>query len=224
MARYSRARHAARTTGRSDSADADSSSSPEDITALSTVNYRDADHDSGEVPLVQIDNFFVPGRDDKGASQPITLHVPPFFARCLDVMIHSKRFPYANREDLLRHAGLRHLRWLSGIRTTVAPQMIPELDAILEVHRDAEFRMRMEKAFRDLDRLVEIYVRSNEQGEAVRIINLIMTRMHKVESSARHREFIANCLRRYSQVMAGVPGWEEGLDEMMGRTGVEAQA
>lgn len=228
MARYSRHRHNAPSArgynsghdpGPPSSTDPDAP--PDDLQEIaSNVRFRDADPDLNERPLADLDNFFIPGRDEKGASQTITIHVPPYLARCVDVMVHSKRFPYVNREDLFRHATVRHLRWLSGIRATIQPQMIPELEAIIEVQRDAEFRMRMEKAFKELDRLVEIYIRSNEQGEAVRLINVIMTRMHKVESSARHREFIASCLRRYSQVMAGVPGWEEGLEEMVG-TGTE---
>jgi hypothetical protein len=175
------------------------------------VPFRDANREIGEIPLADIDNFHIPGRDEKGASQPIAFHVPPILARCIDIMVHSKRFPYVNREDFCRHAVVRHLGWLNGIRTTIQPTMMPQLEIVLEVLRDAEFRLRMEKAFKELDRLVEVYMRRGEQVEAVRVISLIVTRMREVESSANQREFIASALRKYEAVMAGERNWNEGF-------------
>lgn len=179
-----------------------------DLTSV-TVQYRDGNRETGEIPLDDLDNFNVPGRDDKGASIAITFHVPPIMARAIDVMVHSKRFPYVNREDFMRHAGLRHLRWLNGIRVTVSPTLMPQLEVVMEAIRDAEFRLAMERAFKDLDRLVEMYMRQGERSEAVRLISLIMANMQDVEQSAGQREFVKGCLRRYSRVMAGVEGWEE---------------
>jgi len=175
------------------------------------VPFRDANKEIGETPLADLDNFHIPGRDDKGASQAIAFHVPPILARCIDIMVHSKRFPYVNREDFCRHAAVRHLGWLNEIRTTVQPSMMPQLEVVLEVLRDAEFRLRMERAFKELDRLVEVYMRRGEQAEAVRVISLIVTRMREVESSANQREFIASALRKYEAVMAGEGNWNEGF-------------
>jgi hypothetical protein len=182
--------------------------------ASSRVDYRDADPALDETPLADLDNFFIPGRDEKGASQAITFHVPPYLARLVNIMVHSKRFPYVGGEDLVRHAVVRHLRWLCGIRETIKPQMVPMLEVILEANRDAEFRIKAEKAFKLIDAKVEYYMRNGEVAEAVRLVGFIMQRVNEVEGSARQREFMKTALMKYAPVMAGVKGWEEAFKEL----------
>jgi hypothetical protein len=197
--------------------DTDSSTTPSQSDlqdASSRVDYRDADAELNETPLADLDNFFIPGRDEKGASQAITFHVPPYLARLINIMVHSKRFPYVGGEDLVRHAIVRHLRWLCGIRETIKPQMVPMLEVILEANRDAEFRIKAEKAFKQIDAKVEYYMRNNEVAEAVRLVGFIMSRVNEVEGSARQREFMRTALMKYSPVMAGVKGWEEAFKEL----------
>jgi len=177
-----------------------------------SVDFKDADMEAGEVPLNELDNFFVPGRDEKGASQAITIHVPPYLARCLNVLVHSKRFPYVSLEELVRHAAVRHAFWLNAIRVTIQPQMMPMLDMVLEANKDAEFRIKAESAMRLIDGKIDYYMRANEVGEAVKLIGFIMHRVREVEGSAKQREFMRLCMMKYAPVMAGVKGWEEAFE------------
>ena len=116
-----------------------------------SVPFIDAKPGSTELPLDELDNFIVPGRDEHGAHQTVTFNAPPLLVHQIDVIVRSQLFPYINREAFIRHAAVRHMRWLQNIRPESLTQHIaPAIEAILERCFQSQMRKKVQAAFEAL--------------------------------------------------------------------------
>ena len=147
------------------------------------VPFEDAFPDSDEIPLAKLDEFIVPGSDDKGRKVTVSLNIHPMLDRQIDVILNSRRFPYANRRDLFRHGAARHVAWLLNIRQTVPRHHMSMFDASIEVVRDDEAAMKMEQVFLILHDRVNDHVAKGEDGEARRLISQIDQKLRQLQVS-----------------------------------------
>jgi len=159
------------------------------------------DAGDGEISLSQLDEFIVPGRDDKGGQATITVNVPPAVDRQLDVILGCHRFPYANKRDIVRHALIRHFAWLHGIRESIPRHILSALEASLEVCRDDEVTMKMEQVFLTLQGRVADHESRGDNLEAVRLISIINQKAKQIQPSAWMRRFMERFLGRYGSYL-----------------------
>lgn len=59
--------------------------------------------------------FIVPANDTKGHSVPIHFRAASSVDRAIKQVVASRRFPYITPSDLMRHAIVRHLEWLTEV-------------------------------------------------------------------------------------------------------------
>lgn len=141
------------------------------------IPFRDADPDSGETPVAELDSFVTPTRDDKGVGEPVHLSLPPIVVRHVDVLVKSNRFPYLRSADLIRHAIIRHIRWLTSIRQSIPRHMLVALEAMMEDCRDSEQRSRVEEVIVRIEDRVNHHLKRGETGEALRLVGILNARM-----------------------------------------------
>ena len=166
------------------------------------VPFIDAHAELGEIPLDEIDTFIIPARDDKGTSERVTLSMTPLMKRQIDIIVHSKRFPYLRDSDFIRHACYRHLHFCSGIRQSIPKQLLPSIDATLEIARDEEMRLLVQEAFQKLQALIQHHQASGDHAEAIRLLNLVNTRIQGIQTSSWQRRFVAgfnDIYRKFSE-------------------------
>lgn len=159
--------------------------------------FLDAEEGSGELPLNKLDEFIVPGGDDKGRKVTITFNIPPLLDRQLNVVLGSKRFPYVNIKDLVRHALVRHMVWLVSIRESVPQHFLAMLHANMEICRDDELTIRGEQAFRMIDERTAEYIKRGEHAEALRLINVVNQSIKNLRPTTWTRKFAARFNQRY---------------------------
>jgi hypothetical protein len=156
-------------------------SSPTSPDVAFAVPFKDAHPDSDEAPLADIDQFIIPGRDDHGGHQTVAISCPPLLVHQVDVAVRTNLFPYINREAFVRHAVVRHLRWLQSIRPNSMDQhMSPAIEAILERCFEAQMQKKVKGAF---DALRETILRCEADGEhmeVVRLVNYVKIRLEYV--------------------------------------------
>lgn len=161
------------------------------------VPFEDADPDAGELPLKDLDEFVIPGSDDKGRKVTVTFNIHPNLDRQMDILLGSQRFPYANKKDLLRHSVARHCAWLLQIRKTIPKHYMAMFDADIELVREDEAGMKMERVFLTLEDRVNDHVTKGEQGEALRLISQIHQNLLKLKPSMWMRRFSERFLGHY---------------------------
>lgn len=172
---------------------------------LSEVPYREADEASGEKALDEIDDFRVSARDDKGGSLPSTTYGPPLLWRHVEIIIHSRRFPYLNIGDFVRHAVVRHIRFCASIRASIPRHLTPALESMLEVVRDDEQRVQVEAVLQRIKERVDYYLNKGETGDAVALIYKLKTRLDGLQPSFWQRAFTQAFYSRYAPYLEGKP-------------------
>jgi len=154
---------------------------PASTEANFNVPFKDAHPDSNELPLDDIDNFIVPGRDEHGSHQTVTFNCPPLLVHQIDVAVRSNLFPYINRESFLRHAAVRHLRWLQSIRPESMEQhLAPAIESLLERCFQSQMRKKVSSAFETLHETIRSCQSDGEYMEVLRLCNFISTRLDSV--------------------------------------------
>jgi len=166
------------------------------------IPFRDAVPDiDGELALDNLDTFIIPARDEKGITQNISFHIPPYMERQIEIILRSGRFPYLNAGSVFRHSLVRHVRWLTEIRQSIPQHLFPSMEAILELCRDNEQRMRVEEVFESISKQISKHQARGDMGEALRLMNVIKMRVEKVYASAWQRRFWADFLRVHDSLM-----------------------
>jgi hypothetical protein len=168
----------------------------------SEIPYIEADSDSGEIPLDELDTFVIPARDEKGIGVPVNLHIPPYLERQIEIVVASRRFPYLRAADFIRHACVRHLAWLISIRFSIPRHMTSTMATILDAFRDEEFTAQVELAFSHMDRLVTSHINRGDKIEAIRLYVRIRSRIQETAACAWRDRFLREFDKKYSHLMA----------------------
>jgi len=163
--------------------------------------YIEANPDMGEIPLDEIDTFVVPGRDEKGGQAHVQLSMTPYMYRQIQIVVASRRFPYLDVSDFIRHACYRNIGFCVSIRHSLPKHISPSLEAMMEVCRDAELRLRVVAAFEEIDRQIANCLSHLEIPEAIRLMTILKNRIDEVTPSPRQKQVRSEILRRYGYVL-----------------------
>ncbi len=166
-----------------------------------SVPFQDANPELGEIPLDDIDTFVVPARDDKGAYTTIHLNIPPHMYRQLQIVVRSGRFPYLDVSDLARHALMRQLRFCVELRESLPNHTYTSTEALMEVCRDNELRLKIALAFEEIDRQISGHITRLEIPDAIRLLTILKNRIDKLPNSPRQHALRSGVLRRYGYVL-----------------------
>jgi len=166
--------------------------------ANAEIPFIDADIQSGEVPIDELDTFVIPARDDKGVGVSITLHVPPYLERQIEIAVASRRFPYLRAADFIRHACTRHLGWLASIRFSIPRHMIPTMATMFDALREEEFNSQSEMAWSSMDRLITAHLNRGDKIEAIRLYVRIRARLMEAAPCNWKERFMREFDKKYS--------------------------
>ena len=166
-----------------------------------SVPFQDANLELGETPLDDIDTFVVPARDEKGAYTTIHFNIPPQMFRQLQIVVKSGRFPYLDISDFIRHACMRHLRFCVDIRESIPGHVYTSTEALMEVCRDNELRLRVAAAFEEIDRQITGHMDRLEIADAIRLLTILKNRVDVVPHSPRQFTLRQGILRRFGYVL-----------------------
>ena len=156
-------------------------SSPSYYESGFSVPFRDASPDSNEQPLADLDQFVVPGRDEHGGHQSVTFNATPALVHEIDVAVRSNLFPYINREALVRHALVRHLRWLGEIRhESLGQHIAPAIEGIIERCFEVQMQKKIKHAFEALHEQILACEQAGEHMEVIRLVNYVQARLKAV--------------------------------------------
>jgi hypothetical protein len=201
-------------SGRRRKADGDSDNTPG---YEAGIPFRDGIEEIGEKRLKDIDTFVIPARDDKGAHTSVRFECPPSLYRQVQIILKSNRFPYLDVGHFMRHAMYSHIRWLVSIRYSLPRQMIIQLEAMMEVCREYEFRVQAIAAMEMVDKSIETCLNRMEIGEAVRLLNLMKDKLKDVPDSPKKRHILKELLLRYGYIFGDEGEVRQGTPEEMER-------
>lgn len=127
---------------------------------------EDESNPSSSVLSMDPEDFHVPASDSHGHSTRLQFRTPKQVRAMIMEIVQTKQFPYRSDSDLLRHAIVRHLRWLTD-QGYLGTNTIFTIDAILEVARDDEDHQQFIGSIEKLEERV-VYHRSRGSVEAAK--------------------------------------------------------
>ena len=123
----------------------------------------------GKITGADPNEFRIPASDTKGHSNREYFRCQPGHAQQINMFVQSGKFPYRTRADLIRHAVVRHLRWLHTFEAGV-PNIMSQVDAILEVVRQEEMQQEFKHVINKTSETVNGLLADGADGEARRMI------------------------------------------------------
>lgn len=125
------------------------------------------------------ESFRIPASDAKGHSTREWVRLPPEYSERIASIVHSGKFPYKSRGDLIRHAIHRQLHWLESINpNTISTAPI---DVIIEIVRRHEMMAEFRESFTRISSMVNIYlVEEGASQEAKKFIRYLKRTVDKM--------------------------------------------
>lgn len=127
---------------------------------------EDESNPSSSVLTLDPEDFHVPASDSHGHSTRLQFRTPKQVRAMMMEIVQTKQFPYRSDSDLLRHAIVRHLRWLTD-QGYLGANTIFTIEAILEVARDDENHQQFIGSLEKLEERV-VFHRSRGSVEAAK--------------------------------------------------------
>ena len=137
--------------------------------------------------------FINPAADSKGHSEVLGFRVPPGQAVQIQAIISSRWFPYRTESDLLRHALVRHLKWLEG--QAPIKSMSAQFEVISLLYSEQLYQAEFEKVFRELDVFVGKYLVANQVDRARSLVAQVSGLIDDMPDGAWRDQFRAEVSR-----------------------------
>jgi len=115
--------------------------------------------------------FRVPASDAKGHSVPKTFRVQPVLSNAMNVMWSSGAFPYKTPAELIRHALVRHIKWLESIGDV--PSVSGVVMAANKLLEEDKMYEEYQELFNSLRTRINDYLRRSDMQQA----RILVTKM-----------------------------------------------
>lgn len=162
---------------------------------------------------INMSEFAQPANDGHGHSAPIRVNFLPGHAVEAENIVASKRWPYRNAHDLIRHAVARHLKWLNILFPS--PTVLTQVEAMLEVLREEQFLLDFETIFTQTQQLVGRHVAARQMGMALTLLEKLRDEIGEMPEGAWREKYAGMFEERFGALLEG-EGGEEGIEAATG--------
>lgn len=161
---------------------------------------RTDDDEKQSTLTIDPEEFHVPASDSKGHQTRIQFRAPKQIRAMVAEVIQSKQFPYRSDSDLLRHAVVRHLKWLTdqgyiGVNTIFA------IDAILTVARDDENHQQFIGSLEKLEERVSCHKREGSLEVAENMLADVVEAVDRMPDNSWKRAYKKELKRRFPELI-----------------------
>jgi hypothetical protein len=144
--------------------------------------------------------WYYPTHNADGISYTYQCRGVPQLQYWMNEIVHSRRFPYRNKQDIVRHALHRHMLWLqSHIGCIRAPGTVQiELMRMLEAEEYEQSGLHM---FQKMDKLVRVALDAGNPEAAKRLAKRLWGIINQVEEGPWRRHFVKEFEAKYRMLL-----------------------
>lgn len=151
------------------------------------------------------ENFNVPANDEQGHGVRMWMRVPPSLAQQANNIVSSRNFPYRNVGELIRHALVRHMRWLNAISPVPMSSLMAQTEAIIEVCTRDEFNARFAEVMRRVTEMINRYVVEGEVAEARKLLLSIERKIKGIPETYWRKRYLKELWRQHGDILKNMP-------------------
>jgi hypothetical protein len=148
-------------------------------------------------------DFIIPSSDAHGHSERLFIRIQPGHDRQLSTVLASKYFPYRSKADIVKHAIIRHLKWLETL--AAIPSVTAQVDAIIEIVREAEFQSEFDETFARVDSQVSTHITNGRLPRARALIAQVISKIDLMPDGDWKEIYRQRLLDRYGNMLDGKP-------------------
>ena len=123
------------------------------------------------VPLNAIDpsKFRIPASDARGHNVRRSLRIQPVLWMAISTLVNSKYFPYKDNSEFIRHAIVRHIRWLESIGEV--PSVSGQVEAANAILSQDQINEEFQETFISLRNRITDYRGRGHLQEARKLVS-----------------------------------------------------
>lgn len=148
-------------------------------------------------------SFRVPASDSQGHNSKLYFRCQPGHAQQLETVVQSKKFPFRNIGEIIRHAIVRELVYLE--RLEPMKSITGQVDAIIEVMRDEEFASEFSKLFDRLGQRIAQHLGNGSEGEARRLVLIVQSKLSEMPEGYWKDRYQSEIETRYGHLVKNAP-------------------
>lgn len=154
-------------------------------------------------PDIDEREFITPAKDSEGHSQQMWVRVNPELSRHISVILHSGWFPYRSTGDVIRHALMRHIRWVESL--VPIPSAFGRLMAVARILEEEEFNTAFEDSMGKLTEMVSKYIGAGQVGRAKALLGQVMNEVKQMPEDEWKEAAVKGIMDRFRGLLEGTP-------------------
>lgn len=154
--------------------------------------------------LIDPNEFRIPSKNLHNHHERCQFYTQPEHLNQVSVVLSSKIFPYRTRGDLIRHALIRHLRYLHDTAARLKkpiPSVMSAVDAIIEVMKEEEFRVELEQVVNRLAQLVSGMLSRGAEVEARKLVMKIKRFVRQMPDGYWRTRYVTEIDERFGYLL-----------------------
>ena len=144
--------------------------------------------------------FRIPASDQSGHSERNWFNLQPGHHREIEIIVFGRQFPYRTPGDLIRHAVIRHLKWLDGIAQAPIQSVMAQTDAVIRVMQEEKYQQDFDELFEDLDKTVARHVKDGRIDSATRLVGDVKNRFLDMPPGEWQDRYLDEVEKRYGHL------------------------
>lgn len=135
------------------------------------------------------DEFYVPGRDNKGDKSRIWCWIMPGHKSQIHQFVISPDFPYTCEADFIRHAIRRQLDWLDSLNPPIR-SIMGQNRVIEQLTRDQEYQIHFEETFKQVADVVSKLMIGGHLDQARKYLSGIASAIRGMPSGTWKKQYV----------------------------------
>jgi len=143
--------------------------------------------------------FRVPASDHRGHNERFQFKAPSAMLRQLDVIVRHSGLPYRFPAEVVRHALLRHFKWVEGV--SPSPSVSHQLSAMMEIIQDEEFAAEFVVMFNKAQERVLVRMNEGDANGARSFLRRIGQHIDDMPDGEWKAKYLLEFNRRFSHLL-----------------------
>jgi len=159
---------------------------------------------------IDFDDFRHPSSDERGHNARMMFRCQPQLAEQTTIFAVSPKFPYHTQSDLIRHALVRHLRWLHILDSQLGDDQVNadrlhRSEALSAILREEEANTEFNHTIERLQDLVNSLVSQGETRRASQVVYRILGEVDGMGDDHWREKYREALTRRFSVQIDNAP-------------------
>jgi len=162
-----------------------------------SINPRDFQR---EKPRYQSGDFIIPSNNNQGHSVRLQARCKPEYARRIDELIHSRKFPFKTLSDFLRWAVHHGLQFLDELKPEIGLEM-DKLELINNIANKKREQMDFANSLEKVTGTTHDLLSRGARSEAIKTVLEVQEKLESMESGYWRDWYLKELKRRFGYLL-----------------------